>query len=102
MFISTGKSLNSTDRTHNEALGVGAGSSRSTNFKLLDGQNEKVLGVYVQDWNLLDKTNVGTIHYFVDLEPNLELLSMAAIFGIEDKIRRRKNNSAAASIGATA
>lgn len=86
-------------RTHDEALG--ASSLRNTHFKLLDSQNEdQVLAVYIQDRKLLDKSNVARVEYFAALDPNLELLSLAAIFGIEDKIRRRSNSSAVAAASA--
>lgn len=86
-------------RTHDKALG--ANSSRNTHFKLLDGQNEsQVLAVYIQDRKWFDTSNVAKIEYFANLDPNLELLSMAAIFGIEDKIRRRNNTNAAIAASA--
>lgn len=86
-------------RTHDKSLG--ANSTRNTHFKLLDGQNEdQVLAVYIQDRKWFNTSNVATIDYYVGLDPNLELLSMAAIFGIEDKIRRRNNTNAA--VAATA
>ncbi|KAK4508045.1 hypothetical protein PRZ48_001782 [Zasmidium cellare] len=82
-------------RTHDKDLG--ASSTRNTHFKLLDGQNDsQVLAVYLQDRKWLDTSTVAKIDYFVELDPNLELLSMAAIFGIEDRIRRRNNNNNAA------
>ncbi|KAF2172298.1 hypothetical protein M409DRAFT_17533 [Zasmidium cellare ATCC 36951] len=88
------------DKTHDKDLG--ASSSRNTHFKLLDGQNEsQVLAVYIQDRKWFDSSNVAKIDYFAELDPNLELLSLAAIFGIEDRIRRKKNNSNAAVVAAT-
>lgn len=82
-------------RTHNKALG--ASSWGSMDFKLVDNSdNDRVLAVYINDRKLFSASQVGRLEYYVELGRELELFSLAAILGIEDRIRRRRNSGAAA------
>lgn len=59
-------------------------------FKLVD-EEERALAVFIKDMRFLHIEEIGRIDYFVELGRELELFSLAAILGIQYRIRRSRN-----------
>jgi hypothetical protein len=51
-----------------------------------------VLAVYVKD-SFMGGPNLGHIDYFVELGNDLELQTIAAILGIEERLRRNRRRN---------
>ena len=81
-------------RTHNKDLG--ASKFGGSNFKLVDESNGCVVMVYRYTNGLFSGGVVGNIDFYAELDPQLELLALAAIVGIEERIAMRKRNAGAA------
>lgn len=85
-------------RTHDKALGGSFWGSKD--FKLVDyGDQRRVLAVYISDKKMFSGSQVGRIDFMVELGQDLELLSLAAILGIEETIRRSEGAAAGAGGG---
>ncbi|KAI5368069.1 hypothetical protein Slin15195_G032030 [Septoria linicola] len=84
-------------RTHNKQYG--ASSLGGRDFKLIDG-DEQVLAVYINDSRTFNVEDIGRIDYFVELGRELELFTLAAILGIQERIRRQRRNNAGGGAGA--
>ena len=95
-FMCNGRSFGWT-RTHNKELG--ASRWGSMDYKLIDDQTGQILAVYLNNSKMFSTNPVARIDYYVELGQDLELLSLAAIAGIEEAIRRSKRSSAAAGGG---
>lgn len=64
-----------------------------SDYKLVDPSNgDKVLAVYVKD-SFVGGPNLGHIDYFVELGNDLELQTIAAILGIEERLRRNRRRN---------
>jgi hypothetical protein len=85
-------------RTHDKGLGA-SGFFNDQNFKLVDQGTGQVLAVYRHNNGIFRKGRMAEIDYYVELGQQLELISMAAILGIELQVEQKKRNSAAASGG---
>lgn len=59
-----------------------------------------MLAVYVNDSRTFNVEDVGRIDYFVELGRELELFTLAAILGIQERIRRQRRNNAGGGAGA--
>ena len=84
-------------QTHDSALGarlLGGGD-----FKLVDDTNDQVLAVWLNTRKMFKRNPVATLNYFVELDREMEVLSLAAIAAIQEELRRRR---AAAGSGAAA
>ncbi|KAK4497923.1 hypothetical protein PRZ48_010578 [Zasmidium cellare] len=85
-------------RTHDKALGGSFWGSKD--FKLVDyADQRRVLAVYVSDKKLFSGSQVGRVDFMVELGHDLELLSLAAILGIEETIRRTEGAAAGSGGG---
>ena len=84
-FVFAGRSFVWT-RTHNKELGATKIGGRD--FKLVEEGNEQVLMVCRHNYAVLKKGVFATIDYYVDVGPDVELLALAAILGIEELTAR--------------
>lgn len=87
-------------RTHDSDLGASKLGSR--HFKLVDEGNGQVLAVYVYNYSIIKHGVLATIDYYVELGQELELMSLAAVLGVEERIARSQNSSAGGAAGAGA
>lgn len=95
-FVHNGKTCSWT-RTHNKEIGARRIGGRD--FKLVDEATGQVLVVYRFNYGLFKGGVNGNIDFYVQLDSQLELLSLAAILGIEEGIARRQRSSAGAAGG---
>ncbi|KXT08749.1 hypothetical protein AC579_6442, partial [Pseudocercospora musae] len=65
-------------------------------FKLVDSSApDNILAVFIKSsgWTCPES---GSLRFYTELDQDLELMAMAAILGIEERIRRNNNAGAAA------
>lgn len=99
IFPCDGRSFSWT-RTRNSDLG--ASRWTGTDFKLQDRSTGQILAVYRTNGAIFKGGSMAVIDYYVELGQRLELLSLAAILGIELQIERNKASSRGSAAGAGA
>ena len=83
-------------RTHDKELGSRKRSFRD--FKLVnEGDAGKALAVWIDNDGCGLQSSGATLKYFVELDRELELLSLAALLRIEDHIRNSEQAAYAAA-----
>ena len=87
-------------RTHDSALGASRLGGRD--FKLVDEGTGQVLAVFRYNYSIVKHGIVATIEYYVELGQELELMSLAAVLGVEERIAKNHQASAAGGAGAGA
>ena len=81
-------------RTHDSQLGAGTFSKRDFKLARTAHPNE-VLAVYIKDSGMFNGVE-AKLEFAEKLDPNVELLVLAAIFGIQEGIKKRARSGAAA------
>lgn len=78
-------------RTHRAELGARVLGDRD--YKLVDGGTGAVLATHIYTQSLFrgKLRQIADISFFVELGPELELTALAAIMGIEERIRQNSN-----------
>ena len=79
-------------RTHDSDLGASRFGSRD--FKLRDVGSGQVLAVFRFNSAIFKHGVLATIDYYVELGQELELMSLAAVEGVEEKIARAQRAGA--------
>lgn len=88
-------------RTHDKELGASGWSSGD--YKLVNAsQPDQVLAVYITHRKWFNKTDVAKIEFMAELGQEAELMSLAAMLGIAEHVRRSSNAAAGGAAGGAA
>jgi hypothetical protein len=82
-------------RTHDLDLGVSRLGSKD--FKLVDESNSQVLAVFRFNHGIVTHGSTANIDYYVELGQQLELMSLAAMLGVEERVGRSQQAALAAA-----